>query len=435
MMKNIFNLRRSVYSLQRLLGGIGVIACLLFFVGCMFSELKKEIQEEESSYRMIGRVGGGTHFEGDLFVLLYVKSDKGLQLDRFVLLDETDTYVFITTPGTYMVASFEDRNGNWRHDHGEPAGAWGNPDEIVIVGGTKNETQKKNLANLDFDLTPGRFPLENAVASVEEDIKISSNLLKLGKLSSWDDPTFNPDNGSTGYWKPVTFLKQYGVGIYFMEPFDPKKIPILFVHGAVGTPSVWKTMAESLDPNCFQSWAYYYPSGMRLDKISTALNNMINRLQENYGFERIGVIAHSMGGLVSRSFILKQLNEEGQGTVRAFVSISTPWGGMKIAAKGVEHAPEAIPSWRDVEPKSQFIKNIYAESLHPRIPHYLLFGFRGDCSMFMANNDGSVEVSSELDVRAQDDAVFVRGLNEDHMSILESKKAAEYLNMALQSTF
>jgi len=53
----------------------------------------------------------------------------------------------------------------------------------------------------------------------------------------------------------------------------------------------------------------------------------------------------------------------------------------------------------------------------------------------MANNDGSIEVSSELDVQAQDDAVFVRGMNEDHMSILESEKAAEYLNMALEAAF
>ena len=134
-------------------------------------------------------------------------------------------------------------------------------------------------------------------------------------------------------------------------------------------------------------------------------------------------------------FKLKQMLEEDQGAVEVFVSFSTPWGGVGAAAKGVEHAPEAIPSWRDVEPKSKFLDTIYAESLKPRVPHYLLFGFHGDCSMFMANNDGSVEVSSELDVRAQDDAVFVRGMDEDHMSILESIKAAEYLNMALESTF
>ncbi|MEN8243785.1 MAG: hypothetical protein ABFS43_02655 [Thermodesulfobacteriota bacterium] len=89
----------------------------------------------------------------------------------------------------------------------------------------------------------------------------------------------------------------------------------------------------------------------------------------------------------------------------------------------------------EYETMDPLFKKIYADSLKPVIPHYLLFGYRGDCSMFMANSDGTIEILSQLDMRAQDDAVFVRGLNEDHMSILESKKSAEYLNMALESAF
>ena len=142
-----------------------------------------------------------------------------------------------------------------------------------------------------------------------------------------------------------------------------------------------------------------------------------------------------MGGLVSRSFILKHMGADGRGTVKVFVSYSTPWGGVAAAAKGVEHAPEVIPSWYDVDPKSEFLKKIYADSLKPMIPHYLFFGYRGDCSLVMANSDGTIEILSQLDMRAQNDAVFVRGQNEDHMSILESGKSAEYLNMALEAAF
>ena len=127
--------------------------------------------------------------------------------------------------------------------------------------------------------------------------------------------------------------------------------------------------------------------------------------------------------------------EDGKGTVKVFVSFSSPWGGVATAAEGVEHAPEAIPSWLDVEPKSEFIQKIYADSLKPMVPHYLFFGYKGDCSHFMANSDGTIEILSQLDNRAQDDAVFVRGQNEDHMSILESEKSAEYLKMALEAVF
>ena len=303
----------------------------------------------------------------------------------------------------------------------------------MITGVVQKETVDKTLANYDFDLTPGPFRLDNVVVSVADNANLASSLVMLGQPATWDDPLFDQKNADTGFWKPITFVKQQGLGIYFLEAFDPNKIPIVFVHGAAGTPRAWKFLAEGLDRDRFQVWVYYYPSGLRLGLLSTALNNIINRMQIDYGFEQMGVVAHSMGGLVSRSFILKHMVGQGKGTVKVFVSLSTPWGGVATAAKGVEHAPEAIPSWYDVAPESDFLKRIYADSLRPAVPHYLIFGYRGDCSLFMANNDGTVEVSSELDVRAQDDAVFVRGLNEDHMSILESRKALDYLNDALES--
>jgi len=146
-------------------------------------------------------------------------------------------------------------------------------------------------------------------------------------------------------------------------------------------------------------------------------------------------VAHSMGGLVSRAFILKHLIDDGLGTVRVFVSISTPWGGVRMADKGLEHAPAAIPSWHDVATQSAFIDRLFDDALHPQVPHYLIFGYRGDCSMWMVNNDGTVEIASQLDLRAQEDAAAVWGLDEDHMSILTSERTFAYVNRALASGF
>jgi len=411
-----------------------VLACSLL-AGCMFRDLKKEIAEEKISFRLYGRVENMAQVKGHVYVMLYAQADDQWQLDRFVLPDDDGTYAFLITPGTYMVAGFEDSNNNRQHDPGEPAGAWGSPDKIVVAGKYESESDKKVLADRDFKLTPGPFPLDNVVTSVKNNANMASSLVKIGQPATWNDPAFDQEHADTGFWKPITFLKQHGNGVYFMEPYDSGKIPILFVHGAAGTPRAWKALAQSLDSTRFQAWVYYYPSGMRLDLISTALDKIIVRLQGDYGFERMGVVAHSMGGLVSRSFILKHMVEGGRESVKVFVSFSTPWGGVAMAAEGVEHAPEAIPSWYDVDPKSEFLEVIYAESLKPMIPHYLFFGYRGDCSLVMANSDGTIEILSQLDMRAQDDAVFVRGQNEDHMSILESEKSAEYLNMALDAAF
>ncbi len=423
---------RTLFSL---VARVWVVVAMLSALGCMFSDLKKEIQEEKTTFSLFGRVEGISQTESNVFVLLYTKTDNGLQLDRYTLPDDTNTYSFFITPGTYWVVGFEDRNRNQRHDPGEPVGAWGRPDEIIVTGNVKTEANIEALDNLDIELSPGSFPLAGAVATVGDVTLMSSSLYKLGQVASWSDPVFDDNHGSIGFWKPMTFLRDQGVGVYFMSPFDPQKIPILFVHGAAGTPRSWKPMAKSLDVERFQPWVFYYPSGFRLDQIATTLNEMIKRLQIDYGFNRMGVVAHSMGGLVSRSFILKHMVIDGLDTVQVFVSISTPWGGMHMAAEGVKNAPEAIPSWYDVEPESEFIQQIFDDPLRPQVPHYLLFGYQGKCSMFMANNDGTVEVSSQLDLRAQKDAKDVRGVNDDHMSILASKEAISYLNQALDASF
>lgn len=423
---------RTLFSLVT---RVWVAVAMLSAVGCMFSDLKKEIQEEKITYSLFGRVEGISQIQADVFVLLYAKKSNGLQLERYTLPDDTRTYSFVVSPGTYVVVAFEDRNANQTHDPGELVGAWGRPDDIMVTREKKTEAKKEALDNLDIKLTSSPFPIPGTVARVDDEVQMSGALYKLGQLAAWSDPGFDDEHGATGFWKPITFLRDQGIGIYFMNPYDSNKIPILFVHGAGGTPRAWQTMADSLDLERFQPWVFYYPSGLRLDHIATTLNYMVRRLQADYGYDRMGVVAHSMGGLVSRSFIMKHLIEDGLKTVRVFVSVSTPWGGVRMAKKGVESAPAAIPSWHDVAPGSDFIHQIFEKSLRPEIPHYLIFGYRGKSSLLMANNDGTVEISSQLDLRAQKDAIAVWGLNEDHMSILTSKASMSFLNQAIEAGF
>ena len=47
--------------------------------------------------------------------------------------------------------------------------------------------------------------------------------------------------------------------------------------------------------------------------------------------------------------------------------------------------------------------------------------------MMMKNNDGTVEIASEIDHRAQADAAGFYGFNEDHMSILTSDRVIKQI--------
>jgi len=125
---------------------------------------------------------------------------------------------------------------------------------------------------------------------------------------------------------------------------------------------------------------------------------------------------------------LKNGYDSQQDVVKLFISISTPWNGHKMSARGVQQAPTAVPSWYDMVPDSAFITSLFQRRLPDSVKYHLLFSYRGDCSLFLENNDGTVELSSELDIRAQHEAQSVFGYNEDHGSILLSDEVLRQIN-------
>lgn len=145
------------------------------------------------------------------------------------------------------------------------------------------------------------------------------------------------------------------------------------------------------------------------------------------------VVAHSMGGLVSRSAIVAR-EDNYHDTIQLFVSISTPWGGEQLAKTGVKQSPAVIPSWKDMEPDSAYIARVLSTKLDPSIRYYLFFGHKGGGSLFRQNNDNTVTLESMLDLRAQADALKVSGLNEDHVSILSSPEMMSQFKTILAST-
>jgi hypothetical protein len=74
-------------------------------------------------------------------------------------------------------------------------------------------------------------------------------------------------------------------------------------------------------------------------------------------------------------------------------------------------------------PGSPFIEHIFSRSLNDKVVYYLFFSYKGECSLFMDNNDGAVTLKSQLDLRAQEDAVAKWGFDEGHVAILSSPDA------------
>lgn len=104
---------------------------------------------------------------------------------------------------------------------------------------------EKGEEKLKIELTRDKDFFDELPRDAEEGTP-SSSWINLAVVTTFDDPRFAQENGSLGFWKPLTFLRDVGLGLYFLEPYDAEKVPVLFVHGANGTPEGWGQVIENL---------------------------------------------------------------------------------------------------------------------------------------------------------------------------------------------
>ncbi|HEX9051272.1 MAG TPA: alpha/beta fold hydrolase [Anaeromyxobacter sp.] len=255
-----------------------------------------------------------------------------------------------------------------------------------------------------------------------------------GDVATLNDARFSPDAGTLGLWDPALFLERWGMGVYFLQPYEPSKIPVLFVHGASGFPQQFAYLASLLDGTRFQPWVFHYPSGLRLQVVADALADRLEELRSARRIPAVVVVAHSAGGLVARMAV-RDRGGGPPGPVKLLVTLSTPWQGHDGASRAVGRSPVVVPAWIDLAPGSAFLQALGASRLPPGLAYQLFFGYRGGETLTMReNSDGSVTLRSVLDRRAQAEAVRVQGFHEDHASILRSAEVSRALGQLLDET-
>ena len=119
--------------------------------------------------------------------------------------------------------------------------------------------------------------------------------------------------GFQGFTKPG--FAEARTGIYSMEVFDPKKTPVLFIHGLLSEPQTWKKMTTLLreDPAIrenYQFWFYSYPSGTPVVPsgaiLKKHLDTVIAEVERKHKISmnrRLIVVGHSMGGILAKSLV------------------------------------------------------------------------------------------------------------------------------------
>jgi pimeloyl-ACP methyl ester carboxylesterase len=176
----------------------------------------------------------------------------------------------------------------------------------------------------------------------------------------------------------------------------------------------------------------FYPSGFNISLVGAFLEKELNKAWRIFHFKQIVVVAHSMGGLVTRSFINQYQGKEKTYNIEKYITLSTPWNGHGAAGMGIQYAPTVIPVWEDVAPGSDFLETLFKQPLASETHHHLLFGFRGNSMFAGGNSDGVISIASQLRWEAQNGADRIYGFDEDHMSILQSSKAIKLINEVLK---
>src|SRR5438034_2132650 len=163
-------------------------------------------------------------------------------------------------------------------------------------------------ATLDFHATDAtlalRRPARQPIASVEGKVRpLAANLS--APISYHEPPANLLLVGVMGALRSAHYEKK--TGLYFLQPYDPHRIPVVFVHGLISTPFDWVQTINGLqaDPEIrkrYQFWVFAYPTGNPVLYSALRLREELAKVDKLYpNHKGYVLVGHSMGGLLSQA--------------------------------------------------------------------------------------------------------------------------------------
>src|SRR5437016_7149811 len=226
-------------------------------------------------------------------------------------------------------------------------------------------------ATLDFhakDATLAlRRPAKQPSATVQGKVRpLAANFS--APLSYYPPPANLMFAGLLGGFKATNYPAP--TGLYFLQPYDPDRIPLVFVHGLFSTPFDWVKTINGLqaDPEIrthYQFWIFAYPTGNPILYSALRLREELAKADQLYpNHKPYVVVGHSMGGMLTHDQVVtvnegmwekalgqnaRSIFKENSGNslivrattfranprIRRVVFICTPHRGSDIASNGI----------------------------------------------------------------------------------------------------
>src|ERR1700757_1984059 len=166
-------------------------------------------------------------------------------------------------------------------------------------------------ATLDFhakDATLAlRRPAKQPTATVEGKVR-PLNADFSAPISYYKPPSNLALVGLVGGFEARHYPAQ--IGLYFLQPYDPDRIPLVFVHGLFSTPWTWVHTINGLqaDPEIrkhYQFWVFAYPTGYPILYSALRLRQELARVDQAYpNHKPYVVVGHSMGGMLTHDQVV-----------------------------------------------------------------------------------------------------------------------------------
>ncbi len=112
-----------------------------------------------------------------------------------------------------------------------------------------------------------------------------------------------PKIGLLGMLRPEQFFEREG--LFLSQPYDPKKIPLVFIHGLMSDPTMWFPVMAALEADPvlrgrYQFWVYAYPTGNPIGYSALGLRESLAKMTALYpNSPDMVIVNHSLGGVIT----------------------------------------------------------------------------------------------------------------------------------------
>ncbi len=138
------------------------------------------------------------------------------------------------------------------------------------------------------------------------------------------------------------FYKTFGLFLFEVDGqipggVDAHRKTIVLIHGLDDPGQVWQNLAPALVKTGFRVWLMHYPNDQPIVESARLFFKELKSLKQR-GVDRISIVAHSMGGLVSREMLTRPEIDYSASTgdrqvpeVTALIMVGTPNHGSQLA--------------------------------------------------------------------------------------------------------